>query len=70
MNENQQFKILSWISSVIIALSLFVSSFGLFMYANLGRLGTELPVKSVDQFRNISNLLPLVSGLSDRKSVV
>jgi two-component system sensor histidine kinase/response regulator len=64
LNENQQFKILSWISTVIIALSLFVSSFGLFMYANLGRLGTELPVESVDQFRNISNLLPLVSGLS------
>ena len=64
MNENQQFKILSWISSIIIVLSLCVSSFGLFMYSNLGRLGTELPVESVDEFRNISNLLPLISELT------
>jgi two-component system sensor histidine kinase/response regulator len=34
------------------------------MYFNLGKLGIELPVKSVDQFRNMVNLLPLVSELS------
>jgi two-component system sensor histidine kinase/response regulator len=34
------------------------------MYANLGRLGTDLPVQTVDQFRNIANIMPLVSELS------
>jgi two-component system sensor histidine kinase/response regulator len=34
------------------------------MYFNLGKLGTELPVRTVNQFRNIANLMPLVSELS------
>lgn len=34
------------------------------MYANLGKLGTGLPVKTVNQFRNIANIMPLISELS------
>lgn len=34
------------------------------MYFNLGKLGADLPVKSVDQVRNIANIMPLVSELS------
>ena len=52
------------ISYVIIALSVFVLSVGFYMYFNLGRLGTELPVRTVNQFRNIANIMPLVSELS------
>jgi two-component system sensor histidine kinase/response regulator len=33
------------------------------MFSNLGKLRTELPVKTVDQFRNIANIMPLVSEL-------
>ena len=64
MNEKLQFRILASISYAIIALSVFVFAVGLSLYLNLGRLGTELPVKTVNEFRNISNLLPLLSELS------
>jgi signal transduction histidine kinase len=64
LNEKLQFKILTAISAVIIGLSVFVFSVGLFMYFNLGRIRTELPVKTVSQFRNIANIMPLVSELS------
>ena len=64
MNEKIQFRVLTLISYAIIALSIFVFAVGLSLYLNLGKLGTEVPVKTVDQFRNISNLLPLLSELS------
>jgi hypothetical protein len=64
LNEKLQFRILASISYAIIALSVFVFAVGLSLYLNLGRLGTELPVKTVNEFRNISNLLPLLSELS------
>ncbi len=63
MNERRQFRIFSLISGAIVALSTIGLSMGLGMYANLGKLGIELPVKTVDQFRNIANLMPLVSDL-------
>lgn len=63
MNEKSSFRLLSELSYVVIALSSVVFCVGVFLYLNLGRLGTELPVKTVDQFRNISNLMPLVSEL-------
>jgi two-component system sensor histidine kinase/response regulator len=65
LNEKRGFRVLSDISYSIIALCVFVFSIGMFMFFNLGKLGTELPVRTVDQFRNISNLLPLLSELSD-----
>jgi two-component system, sensor histidine kinase and response regulator len=63
LNEKTQFHTLSSVSYVIIALSVLVFCIGAFLYLNLGRLGTELPVKTVDQFRNIANVMPLVSEL-------
>ncbi|AEV30644.1 histidine kinase,Response regulator receiver domain protein,histidine kinase,Hpt domain-containing protein [Sphaerochaeta pleomorpha str. Grapes] len=64
MNERLQFKILSTISILIISLSVIVFSVGIYMYFNLGKLGTDLPVESVDQVRNIANIMPLISELS------
>jgi two-component system, sensor histidine kinase and response regulator len=63
LNEKREFHLLSTISHVVIALSVLVSSVGVFLFLNLGRLGDELPVKTVDQFRNIANTMPLVSEL-------
>ena len=70
MNEKLQFRILSSISYAVIALSIFVFSVGLFMYLNLGKLGTELPVKTVTQFRNIANIMPLISELSSNLDAI
>ena len=70
MNEKQQLQILSLISYVIIAFSALVLSVGIFMYVNLGKLGTELPVKTVNQFRNIANIMPLVSELSSNLDAI
>ncbi|WP_320127848.1 ATP-binding protein [uncultured Sphaerochaeta sp.] len=64
MNERLQFKILSTISILIISLSVIVFSVGIYMYSNLGKLGTDLPVESVDQVRNVANIMPLISELS------
>jgi len=70
LNEKQQFRLLSGISYFIVALSILVSSVGLILFFSLGRMGNELPVKTVDQFRNIANLMPLVSELgSDIDSI-
>ena len=66
MNEKRQFRILSLISGAIVALSAIGFLIGLSMYFNLGKLGVELPVKTVDQFRNIANLMPLVSDLQSK----
>jgi len=64
LNEKIQFKILSTVSLLIITLSVVVFSVGVYMHSTLGKLGTALPVKSVDQVRNIANIMPLVSELS------
>ena len=64
MNEYGEFRILSIISGISIILSLCVISVGIFTYTTLGRLKTDLPVKTVDSFRNISNVMPLLSELS------
>jgi two-component system sensor histidine kinase/response regulator len=70
LNEKQQFRLLSEVSYFVVALSILVSSVGLILFFSLGRLGNELPVKTVDQFRNIANLMPLVSELdSDIDSI-
>jgi two-component system sensor histidine kinase/response regulator len=63
LNEGREFHFLSKISYAVIALSVLVSFAGIFLFLNLGRLEGELPVKTVDQFRNIANLMPLVSEL-------
>ncbi|MDA8411758.1 MAG: response regulator [Treponema sp.] len=70
MNERRQFRVLSLISGAIIALSAIGLSLGLVMYINLGNLGTQLPVKTVDQFRNIANLMPLMSDLQSNLDAV
>ncbi len=64
MNEGLQFKILSAIALIIFFLAVVVFSVGMYMYSNLGKLGTDVPIKSVDQVRNIANIMPLVSELS------
>jgi two-component system sensor histidine kinase/response regulator len=64
LNEKLQLRILALISAVVIGFSIFVFSAGLYMYLNLGRLGDRLPVRTVGQFRNISNIMPLVSALA------
>lgn len=64
MNEKRQNLTISIISAVIIVLSLCVFAAGLYMYATLGKLKTDLPIKNVDQFRNVSNIMPLLSELS------
>jgi two-component system, sensor histidine kinase and response regulator len=64
LNEKLRLKLLTVMSILGIILSLAVASIGLSLFFSLGKLGFELPVKSVDQFRNISNILPLVSELS------
>jgi two-component system sensor histidine kinase/response regulator len=55
---------LSLISFIVIALSAIAFSVGLFVYLSLGRMGTALPVQTVNQFRNIANLMPLISQLA------
>jgi two-component system sensor histidine kinase/response regulator len=64
LNERLQFRVLSTSSYIIISLSILVFCLGLLMFFSLGELGTELPVTTVDQFRNISSLMPLISELS------
>ena len=64
MNERGQFRILSIVSAISFSLSLGVIGVGIFTYTNLGKLKTDLPVKTVDSFRNISNVMPLLSELS------
>lgn len=64
MNEKVQFRLLSTISGLVIGLSVIVFSVGLFMFINLGKLGTALPVRTVNQFRNIANIMPLIAELS------
>jgi two-component system, sensor histidine kinase and response regulator len=63
LNESSSFRALSLFSYLVVGLLAAICFVGVFLYLNLGRLGTDLPVKTVDQFRNISNLMPLVSGL-------
>lgn len=55
---------MSVVSAVIIVLNGCIFIVGIYLYANLGRLETEMPVKTVDQFRNIANIMPLISELS------
>lgn len=64
MNEKTRLRLLAHLSGIEILLSLFVVAVGLYLSFSLGKLGFELPVKSVDQFRNIANIMPLVSELS------
>jgi two-component system, sensor histidine kinase and response regulator len=64
LNENTRFRLLSLGSFIFIGLSILVFFIGIFLYLNLAKLGTELPVKNVNQFRNMANMLPLVSSLS------
>jgi two-component system, sensor histidine kinase and response regulator len=64
LNENLQSRIFLSITAILIALSAFIFAVGVYMYFNLGKLGTELPVRTVSQFRNIANIMPLVSELS------
>jgi two-component system, sensor histidine kinase and response regulator len=63
LNEGASFRALSLFSYLVVALLTAVCLVGVFLYLNLGRLGTDLPVRTVDQFRNISNIMPLVSEL-------
>ena len=55
---------LSILSSITIIFDVCIFLVGIYMYANLGKLGTGLPVKTVNQFRNIANIMPLISELS------
>jgi two-component system, sensor histidine kinase and response regulator len=61
LSEKTRLEALSLFSYVVIALSVVVCLVGGFLYISLGRLGTELPVQTIDQFRNLSSLMPLVS---------
>jgi len=56
--------VLTAVSVVILALSIGVSTVGAFVFFDLGRMGEDLPVETVGQFRNIANMMPLVSDLS------
>jgi two-component system, sensor histidine kinase and response regulator len=64
LNDKQQFRLLAIGATVFMGLSLLVFSIGVFLYFTLGKLGMELPVKNVNQFRNMANTLPLISTLS------
>jgi len=64
LNERTQSRLLTVVSSAIIGLSALVFGVGLYTYVNLVRIETELPVGTVGQFRDISNIMPLVSELS------
>ena len=64
MNDRRQFDALSALSSAIIALAVLVAALGIYLFLHLGKLGSELPVRTVDQFRNIANIMPLVANLS------
>lgn len=64
MNDRIRYRLLSVVSIVIITLSVSVAFVGVVMHRDLGRIGTELPVQSVGAFRNVANMMPLVSELS------
>ncbi len=55
---------LTIISIAIIVGSALVFCVGIYTYLNLGWIETDLPVRNVGQFRDISNLMPLISELS------
>ncbi len=61
---------MSLITYIIISLSVFVFTAGLFMFINLGRVGIGLPVETVNQFRNIANIMPLISDISSNLDVI
>jgi two-component system sensor histidine kinase/response regulator len=60
----RRFRILTFLSISVIVLSGIIFIVGIYLYTYLGQIGDELPVKTVDQFRNIANMMPLVSELS------
>jgi two-component system sensor histidine kinase/response regulator len=64
LNEKLRLRLLSFGSLVFIGLSIAVFSVGVFLYFSLGKVGLDLPVRNVEQFRNISSALPLISTLS------
>ena len=51
-------------------MSVFVLALGGFLYFNLTKLERALPVKTVNQFRNMTNLTPLLSTLSSSLDMV
>jgi len=64
LSETGETKALTLISIVVIALSIFVSTAGFITFFSLEKLGSNLPIDSINQFRNISNLQALISTLS------
>lgn len=64
MNDTTRSQILTRLSLVVAGLLSAVFVLGLFLFFNLGKLGEDLPVRTVDQFRNIANIMPLVASLS------
>ncbi len=64
LNEKIPSRLLTLVSIAIIAFSVLVFCVGIYTYLNLGWIETDLPVENVGQFRDISNLMPLVSELS------
>jgi two-component system sensor histidine kinase/response regulator len=64
LNKKTETKALTISSLTIIALSIAVSLAGFVAFFSLGKVGSNLPIDSITEFRNIADLQSLVSLLS------
>ena len=64
MNKNTGTKLLTLFSIIIITLSILATIAGAITFFSLSKLSSNLPVDSINKFRNIANLQSLVAALS------
>lgn len=63
MNSALRSRLLSLGSYAFIGLSAFVLAIGAFLYVNLGSVEKALPIRSINQYRNLTNMMPLLYEL-------
>lgn len=64
LSDRSETKRLTCFSLILIVLSVLVSAAGFLAFLSLGRVGSSLPIESIDQFRNVANLQALVSQVA------
>jgi two-component system, sensor histidine kinase and response regulator len=63
LNSALRSRLLSLGSYAFIGLSAFVLAIGAFLYVNLGSVEKALPIRSINQYRNLTNMMPLLYEL-------
>jgi signal transduction histidine kinase/FixJ family two-component response regulator len=63
LNSALRSRLLSLGSYAFIGLSVFVLAISVFLYVNLGSVEKALPIRTVNQYRNLANMMPLLYEL-------